>query len=317
MTHANTVLSVVQSGQAAARSRIAASWRRSFERHGLDPDDRRDADVATERELRQRREAAGALVTIASGGLDQLYRLVGASGCAVVLTDSDGMILDQRRADGDASAFDSWGLRNGADWSEGRQGTNGIGTCLVEARSVIIHRDQHYFARNVGMSCIDAPIYGALGQIIGALDVSSARADQTEAINVMISAMVGQTAKQIEAEAFRRAYPDARIVLAGGTEAELNALIAIDGDDVVVGATRAARQHFGWAPGAALDPRPATDVLGRRDGELSGFDRGEKAAVVRALTRAGGNVSAAARALGIGRATMYRRMKRLGLSEPQ
>ena len=38
-------------------------------------------------------------------------------------------------------------------------------------------------------------------------------------------------------------------------------------------------------------------------------------AVVRALARADGNVSEAARALGVGRATLYRRMKRLGIGE--
>ncbi|MDN3718375.1 helix-turn-helix domain-containing protein [Roseibium salinum] len=37
--------------------------------------------------------------------------------------------------------------------------------------------------------------------------------------------------------------------------------------------------------------------------------------MIRALTRAGGNVSEAARALGVGRATLYRRMKRLGIGE--
>ena len=44
-----------------------------------------------------------------------------------------------------------------------------------------------------------------------------------------------------------------------------------------------------------------------------GLERAERAALKRALARADGNVSAAARALGIGRATLYRRMKRLGL----
>ena len=88
----------------------------------------------------------------------------------------------------------------------------------------------------------------------------------------------------------------------------------MDGDDIVVGATRAARKAFGLNAMGHLAPRPAVDLLGR-DGQETGFDRGEKAAVKRALVRAEGNVSAAARALGIGRATMYRRMKRLGLSE--
>ena len=43
--------------------------------------------------------------------------------------------------------------------------------------------------------------------------------------------------------------------------------------------------------------------------------KAEKAAVIRALARAGNNVSQAARQLGIGRATLYRRMKRLGLED--
>ncbi|MEC9403231.1 MAG: helix-turn-helix domain-containing protein, partial [Pseudomonadota bacterium] len=61
-----------------------------------------------------------------------------------------------------------------------------------------------------------------------------------------------------------------------------------------------------------LKPLPASDLLGREDGP-SGFEKAERAAVIRALARAGGNVSEAARALGIGRATLYRRMKRLNI----
>ena len=267
--------------------------------------------MLTQRELRDRRAEAERLYRIASSKLDQLYGLVAASGCAVVLTDQRGVVLDQRTSDGDEAAFRSWGLVEGADWSEEAEGTNGIGTCLVEGQSVIVHRDEHFFSKNVAMSCIDSPIYGAEGELIGALDVSSARADQTAANNKLIAAMVAQTAKQIEADNFKAAFADARVVFAENQDADRNALVAISSDDVIIGATRAARQLYGWGAKGALEPLAATDLFGR-DG-ITGFARGEKAAVVKALTRAGGNVSAAAKDLGIGRATMYRRMKRLGL----
>jgi transcriptional regulator of acetoin/glycerol metabolism len=91
-------------------------------------------------------------------------------------------------------------------------------------------------------------------------------------------------------------------------------LIAVDDDDLVIGATRRARRLFGLGAEGPIVPRPAADILGRDDGPR-GFERAERAAVIRALSRAGGNVSEAARALGIGRATLYRRMNRLGIGE--
>ncbi|MEM6896775.1 MAG: GAF domain-containing protein [Pseudomonadota bacterium] len=311
MSHADTVIAAVESAR-AARCSIAASWHRSFNRHGLDPAKRAAANVLSAPELRARRGEAEQLIEIAASKLDRLHGLVGASGCAVVLTDAAGVILDQRFADGDAAAFRGWGLIEGADWSEESEGTNGIGTCLVEGRSVIIHRDEHFFSKNVAMSCIDSPIFGADGQLIGALDVSSARADQTGSNNLLLAAMVAQTARQIEADNFKAAFADARIVFAGREDADRNALVAINADDVIVGATRAARQLYGWGMQGAFEPMAATDLFGR-DEQLTGLARGEKAAVVEALTRAGGNASAAAKDLGIGRATLYRRMKRLGI----
>ena len=88
----------------------------------------------------------------------------------------------------------------------------------------------------------------------------------------------------------------------------------MDRDDLVVGATRAARSIFGLQRTGTISARPAADILGREDGP-TGFQKAERAAVVRALARADGNVSQAARQLGVGRATLYRRMKRLGLNE--
>lgn len=314
MRHSDKVLASVESKQTAARSRIAASWRRSFEHYGLDPTKRREQNVATAQELSTLRDRAQNLIEVSSARIDQLFGLVGSSGCTVVLTDTEGFILDQRSNDADSQDFTQWGLMQGANWSERIQGTNGIGTCLAEGRHVVIHRDQHFFSKNIAMSCIGAPIYGAKGELIGALDVSSARLDQTENLNNLIAATVAQTSKQIEVDLFKSAFSGARIVLASSDEIEKSALLAIDADDIVIGASRGARQKFGWATDGEFSPLAATDVFGRDD-HMIGFERAERAAVLRALTRSGGNVSAAARHLGIGRATMYRRMKRLGLDE--
>lgn len=304
----------VSSGAAAARSLLAASWRRSVEHHGLDPAELRNPDPIAAAALSDRRAILDRFLFVASPKVDQLFGLVGHSGCGVLLTDKDGIVLDQRCAEGDSAVFRDWGLSVGADWSEAREGTNGIGTCLAEKRQITIHRDEHFFARNIGMSCMDAPIFGPDGRILAALDVSSARADQTAGYNRLISAMVTQTAKSIEADYFRASFPGARIVVAGTDDTDTALLLAIDADDLIVGATRGARKAFGLDMSGDLRPRPASDLFGRDDGP-TGFEKAERAAVIRALTRADGNVSEAARALGVGRATLYRRMKRLGIGD--
>lgn len=310
--HVDRVITAVNSPSAAAHSSLAASWRRSATRHGLDPSDDRLDERLGQADIKRRLERLERFMHIATPRLDHLFGLVGVSGCGVFLTDETGLVLDRRVADADATAFDHWGLGVGTDWSEASEGTNGIGTCLAEKRRVTIHRDEHFFVRNIGMSCLDAPIFGPEGELVAALDVSSARADQTEAYNRLIGAMVAQAAQAIEADFFRASFPGARIVVADRDHGDGSVLLAVDGDDLVVGATRGARRTFGLEPNGTLKVRPAADVLGRGDGP-SGFEKAERAAVIRALARADGNVSRAARGLGIGRATLYRRMKRLGL----
>lgn len=311
--HVEKVIRAVESPSAAARSKLAASWRRSVDRYGLDPARMRAPRRIDAKDLAERQQAREMFLRVAAPRLDALFGLVGLSGCGVLLTDETGVVLDRRCSDGDAGIFGDWGLCIGADWSEAAEGTNGIGTCLTERRRVTIHRDEHFLARNIAMSCMDAPIFGPEGGVLGALDVSSARAEQTEGFNALIGATVAQTARAIEAEVFRASYPRARIVIGDSGESAAAQLLAIDRDDLVIGATRGARRAFGLPTLGALKPRPASDLFGRGDGPV-GLEKAERAAVVRALARANGNVSEAARGLGIGRATLYRRMKRLGVA---
>lgn len=309
--HSDRVLSSVQSGGEAAYSAVAASWARCYARHKLDPSQNSIGAERDTRRLHEQMDNCGRLVRVAESRLEDLLRMIGHTGRAVFLTDSDGLVLLGRTKASDKDLFETAGLVAGSDWSEATQGTNGIGTCLAEGRPVIIHRDQHYLAQNTAMSCIDAPIFGPDGGLAAALDVSSARADDSEGFNQLIGAMITRVAFQIETDLFRDAYAGRRIVQVDNTETT-PALVAVDMDDVVVGATRAARRRFGMSIADAVRPVPLQDLFGE---DLLGLQGAERAAIVRALTRNRGNASAAARELEMGRATLYRRMKRLSLTE--
>lgn len=310
--HAARVEAAITSGQ-AARSALVASWRRSSRLHHLDPGGRTAPMRLTEAELQRARERVAPLLAAAQGAMDRLYQAVGAAGCCVLLADGDGVPVDRRGTVADDATFQSWGLWTGALWSEEHEGTNGIGTCLVEQRPLTIDRDQHFFARNTLLSCTAVPIHDHEAALVGVLDVSSCRADRTDCFASLIALATGEAARRIEADLFRKAFADARIVLTQAADGSCSGLVAVDADDLVIGATRSARVALGIAPGRALQPVPAADLLGgdtARD-HLAG---GQRAVLQRALLRAGGNVSAAAKALGVSRATLHRKLKRFELN---
>ncbi|KFE34650.1 GAF domain-containing protein [Thioclava atlantica] len=310
--HADIVREVVSSPHSAVRSGFAASWRRSLLHHHIDPGEAGPKDRLSETEMRARRERAELMMRIASPVLDRLSRAAGDAGCSVLLSDAGGLVLDERVRDGDAEDFHASNLAPGSDWSEGREGTNGIGTCLAEARPVTVWRDQHFRTRNTALTCMGAPIFGAQGDLAGVIDVSSARADMTEGYARLVALTVQDAAYRIEADLFRASYEGARILSIGTGEAGAQGvmLLALDRDDLVVGATRAARRHLGLETGQ-IGQLPATDLL--EQGMRNGLEEAQRAAMARALARNGGNVSAAARDLGIGRATFYRKAKALNL----
>src|SRR5688572_13644346 len=177
--HADKVHDALLSDR-AARSALVASWQRSSNLHRLEPADRRPPQRLTDAEFRRARQRIEPLVEAAQPSLDRLYLAVGGVGCCVLLADRDGVPVERRGAGGDDRTFREWGLWTGTIWSEDSEGTNGIGTCLVEQRALTIHRDQHFFSRNTLLSCTTAPIYDHEGNLAAALDVSSCRADLTE-----------------------------------------------------------------------------------------------------------------------------------------
>lgn len=294
---------------------VAASWARSLKLHGLAPDGRNELLRPDASSLALRREQMSRILHVSSPTMDRIFAALGLAGCSVVLCDADGLILDQRRRSAEDADFDQAGLTVGVDWSEGRQGTNGIGTCIVEARPVTIYRDQHFSTRNTAMSCMGAPVFDAEGALAGVLDVSTCRQDVDDAFAQLIAQTVRGAASQIEADHFSDVYADARIVRGPGDGQSGAVLLAVDSDDLVVGATRGARKAYGLPLADAFDPRPAADILGDAAARGVGLESAERRELRRALARAKGNMSAAARDLGLSRATLYRRAAKLGLTE--
>jgi transcriptional regulator of acetoin/glycerol metabolism len=295
--HAEIVQSVVASSSALGRAGFAASWRRSLIHHKIDPGTPQPSERLSESEMRARREASGLLVQIATPVLDRLARAACDAGCTVLLSDASGLVLDERVRAGDARDFHASDLAPGTNWSEGAQGTNGIGTCLAEGRPVVVWRDQHFRATNTGLTCMGAPVFGATGELAGVIDVSSARGDMTEGYARLVALTVQDAAQRIEADLFRASYDGARILSTGAGETAPQGvmLLALDRDDL----------------DAQIGRLPANDLL--ELGLRGGLEEAQRAEMARALARSGGNVSAAARDLGIGRATFYRKAKALGL----
>lgn len=309
--HAERIHAAVDSSL-AAKSALVASWRCSAALHKLDPSSAKAPSRLTTAELARNRERMEPLIHAAQGTLDRLYQAIGGSGCCILLADKDGVPVERRGAIGDDVTFDKWGLWTGAVWSEESEGTNGIGTCLVEGRPLTIHREQHFYSKNTLLSCTSAPIYDHEGNLTAALDVSSCRSDLTEGFVHLMAVALGDAVARIEAENFRRAFPDARVMIAPTQDNSPAALLAINKNDLVIGATRAARLAFNLTSDALLRPLPAADLIGGDADRTTDFREAERAVLERTLIRTDGNVTEAARVLGLSRATLYRKLAKFG-----
>ncbi|MGR6430187.1 helix-turn-helix domain-containing protein [Rhizobium sp. PAMB 3174] len=312
--HIERVYSLAKQGSAAASSPVVASWRRCMVMHSMAPEERRLPFHLDDAAFRQALERSELLVNEARSELDRLFQTVGKAGCCLILSDENGIALDRRGTVGDEKDFKTVGLWPGNVWTEASVGTNGIGTALADERSVTIYRDQHFLATNIGLGCTTSPIRDHQGRVTAALDISTCRDDLNEMTMSILSQAVRDTAGRIETNLFRRAFPGARIIMVPHAANPTNALLAVDQDDLVVGATRAARLALQLDDAQIMRGVPAADALQEARADEGGdLFEAERAALRRMLSRTNGNVSQAAELLGISRATMHRKMKKFSV----
>jgi len=221
---------------------VSASWQRSASQFGIDPAARSAPRVLTASEIKDLRGPIEPLIASASGELDSLYKLVRPASYTVLLCDSTGVAVEHRGDVSLASDFRYWGIWLGGIWAESVEGTNGIGTCIAEARPVTIHRSEHYRARHIDLSCSGAPIFGPDGKLLAVLDVSSYDPKLSEGAHALTGALTTMAARAIEERFFRERFRREWIVaIALPQGSGPSALLAVDSSQRIAGANRAAR----------------------------------------------------------------------------
>jgi len=258
--HAQQVLTVTQ-GKAhlhgpGSDPSIARSWLRCLEDYHLDPALSIAPTVLEHGRVLESRERLQQVLHIAGNEMTSLHQQLSGAGHAVLLTDARGVILNCVTAPTERQIFERAGLWLGADWSEACEGTNGIGTCLVERQSLTIHQDEHFRGRHTGLTCSASPVFDPHGELLAVLDVSSARRDVSRQSQFHTMALVNLSAKMIESCYFLRCF-DNQWLLRFHLQAESvglfsEGLLAFDGEGRICAVNQSALNLLGHIRGGLL-----------------------------------------------------------------
>lgn len=223
-------------------SMIAESWGRSLREHQLDPDTDSQSIVLTSNEIKNHQQLMGDYFKIASDGVNSFSSSLNQAGLAVLLADSQGVILAKKLPYEASEHFEANGLVLGSCWSEKLVGTNAIGTALIERRPLIIHGQEHYNTNSENLSCSVAPIFDPLGNFMGCLNASMLEANGGKETQFLTLKLVTMYARMIENSYFNHFHRN-NIILSikpcnhFGEEGQ-ECLMALSENGNVIGANR-------------------------------------------------------------------------------
>ena len=263
-THGGQVADAVRGNRSATlaiNTKIIDSWRRCINEYELDPERLPEPIVVDSSELLDRQEKLCTLAEIARAEMTNLYQQVAGSGHAILLTDNDGVVLNYVGDPMFTGTASKTALQTGAVWTEQAQGTNGMGTCLVEKRPLIIHQDEHFFTKNTKLTCSAAPIFDPTGELLAVLDASSdsSRAQQ----HTMV--LVNMSAQLIENRLFLCRMRDNYVLRFHSRPEFVSTLgegaIAFDGDGRIVAANRSALFQLDASDTQSLLGKPVEELF--------------------------------------------------------
>ncbi|WP_332741162.1 helix-turn-helix domain-containing protein [Hydrogenophaga sp.] len=325
---------------------IDRSWRRCLGM-GFNPHQPVAFDAVTHSAVRNAIEANQPLLRAAAPVIQSLTRAMANTRYFAILTDASGLVIDVNgpvdRHNPQASTI----ARVGVDLSERAVGTTAIGATLAELQPVWLHRGEHFFDATSVYSCAGAPIWGPDGQCVGMLDLTGVNVVEQPALKHLVTQSARSIENALALARPHRlllclSWPGS---LPGDAS---EGLVCVDADGQITALNRSAADMLGivagMAPGHCSDvfavpvetlfdaahlQRGPLDVplwsglrlsvlaqlnQGGERGPVHGASHGlplkdvETAMIRKAVDDARGNVKEAARALGISRATVYRKL---------
>jgi transcriptional regulator of acetoin/glycerol metabolism len=206
--HADRILEIVRGGYHEHGNEVLLrSWGRCLDEYQLDPARRRDPAIVTQSSLEERRARRADVIDCARYEMTTLYQQLADMETAVVLTDTDGVIVHMVSSPEFAAEASPLGLHCGGIWSEVEAGTNGMGTCLAAGAPVSVRREDHFFSVFTQLTCSAVPVFDPSGEIAAVLDVTS----RSSLMQQHVLVLLGMTARMIENRLidlrFRDAHP--------------------------------------------------------------------------------------------------------------
>lgn len=324
---------------------VVKSWQRCLER-GQRPSDPVEFDLILAHHQSQLQDQHRELRLAAQTEIQRLCRAISGTQYFALLTDAHGVVVD---VGGDPDHRDKRVhaiARIGVDLSEARIGTSAIGAALGEQRPVWLHRGEHFYNDTSVYSCAGAPIAAPDGSSMGMLDLTGVMTVERPELQhlVALSARSIEDAllvAQPHQLALRLNWPghlqnnasDACILIDDESHICARNSLATQLLQLPVGRVRLAdvfatpeHQIHDLARRETPTDLPLWNGLTVQCLAMTGLASVNRSApmanpdtsplrqvqdtmIAKALQAARGNVGQAAKALGIGRATLYRRIK--------
>jgi sigma-54 dependent transcriptional regulator, acetoin dehydrogenase operon transcriptional activator AcoR len=333
-------------GAPALDAGIERSWRRCLAM-GHEPQRTVAFDPVTSSIARRALEGSQPLLQAAAPVIRTLTRAMLHTRYFAILTDAQGTVIDVHgpidRNDPPAGAL----ARVGVDLSESAVGTTAIGITLNEQQSVWLHQGEHFFSDNAVFSCAGAPIWGPDGRCVGMLDLTGVNVVEQPALKHLVTQSARSIENALTLAQPHRLL--LRLNWPGRVLGDDNdGLVCLDGEGFITGMNRpamemlctsaqtvalhsesifgincadlfdAARDHRGafeiplWSGLRLLalaQPHSSAQSGQKTAGHAVPLKDHETSLIRKAVEDAQGNVEVAARALGISRATVYRRLQ--------
>lgn len=260
--HADRVMEVVRNGSHADCDEVVArSWSRCLEQYQLHPDRPRQPAFLDRVALQERFARHADVIECARYEMTTLYQQLADSESAVVLTDTEGVIVHMVSSPEFAAEMAPLGLRCGGVWGENEAGTNGMGTCLAAGGPVSIRREDHFFSQFTQLTCSAVPIYTPAGELAGALDVTS----RSSMLQQHLLVLLGMTARMVENRLIDKQFSNAHPLHFHSRPEFVYTLhegkLAVGGDGRILAANRSALFQLGLRSVAEVRSRHIEDLF--------------------------------------------------------